>query len=125
MKKRKKVIIGILSCFVLLYINNSFFTERMVEGKYVNRNYENSFIGENPHVADTLIIKSDNRFESKFYGKGNYKLSYNLGGTQIRLIYKDEFGQTSFGTSIDRLFFLGNLRIILFKDLDQYYEKID
>ncbi len=107
-------------------------------GKYVNRNFENDFIGTNPHVADTLILKKDNQFESPYYGKGKYNITYSLDGTKIELSYGE--GQTnininenqinisneeSFETYINRIWFLGNPRIMLFEDLDQYYEKID
>ncbi len=114
-------LLGVIS----LYIISNFFTQNMIIGKYVNRNFENRFISENPHVKDTLVILTNNQFTSKFYGQGNYKLFYDLYGTHIKLIYKDEIGRTSFTTSIDRLMFLGNPKINLFKDLNQFYEKID
>lgn len=110
----------------------------MVIGKYVNRHYENEFIGNNPHVADTLSLKKNNKFESPYYGKGEYYLNYSTTGTQIMLTYgKGDFtdtingkyikvpNQESLSTSIERKYFVGNPKITLFKDLDQYYEKIE
>jgi hypothetical protein len=134
----KKSILLIASIFIAIYAYNNFFTNNTLIGTYVNRNYENDFIGGNPHIVDTLILKKDNQFESPYYGKGTYKLSYGLGGTRIELHYGDGYSsaningekvivpnEESFETSIDRIWFIGNPQISLFEDLNQYYEKIE
>ena len=110
----------------------------MILGKYVNRNYEDDFIGNIPHIADTLLLKENNQFESPYYGKGTYKLTYGLGGTKIKLNYGEGYSseningeivtvsnKESFNTSMNRIWLIGNAQISLFEDLDQYYEKID
>jgi hypothetical protein len=128
----------ILAVFIAVHSYNHFFTNGMLLGKYVNRNYEDDFIGYIPHIADTLIIKENNQFESPYYGKGTYKLTYSLGGTKIELHYSDGYSSTNingekvtlsdeenFTTSISRIWFIGNPHILLFEDLNQYYEKIE
>ena len=134
----KKSILLIASIFIAIYAYNNFFTNNTLIGTYVNRNYENVFIGGNPHIVDTLILKKDNQFESPYYGKGKYKLNYTLNGTKIDLDYGEGFTSTningeqvtvsneeSFSTYVNRIWFVGNPKIILFEDLNQYYEKID
>ncbi|WP_031455737.1 hypothetical protein [Flavobacterium chungangense] len=128
----------ILAVFIAVYSYNHFFTNGMLIGKYVNRNYGDDFIGNIPHIADTLLLKENNQFESPYYGKGTYKLSYGFGGTRIELHYGDDYSSTnikgekvsvpnkeSFETSINRIWFIGNPQISLFEDLNQYYEKIE
>lgn len=110
----------------------------MLLGKYVNRNYRDGFIGYIPNIADTLVIKENNQFESPYYGKGTYKLTYGLSGTRIELHYGDGYSSTningekvktsneeSLETTINRIWFVGNPQILLFADLSQYYEKIE
>ncbi len=117
--------IKILSvAFVILYIFNSFFLKNMLVGTYVNRNYENSFFGQNPHVSDNLILLNNDTYVSEYYGKGKYELHYSLGGTEISLAPNNS-SIMPFRTSINRLYFLGNIKIDLVKDLNQYYKKID
>ncbi|KGO93792.1 hypothetical protein [Flavobacterium subsaxonicum] len=126
MKKeiRNKTIICLVIVFTVVYVYNKFSTKSMIIGKYVNKNYGNTFIGENPHIADTLILYDNNHFRSGYYGDGEYKLFYGFNGTRIALSYKDKYGDNGFTTSIDRLYFFGNLKINLYVDLNQYYEKI-
>ena len=134
----KKSILLIASIFTAIYAYNNFFTNNTLIGTYVNRNYGDDFIGGNPHIADTLIVKKDNQFKSPYYGKGKYKLKYTLSGTEIELDYGEGYTSTningeqvtvsneeSFSTYINRIRFVGNPKIILFEDLNQYYEKID
>ena len=71
----KKSILIIAAIFIAIYSYNNFFITKTFLGKYANRNYENEFIGYNPHVADTLILKEDNQFESPYYGKGKYRIT--------------------------------------------------
>ncbi|MFY0481379.1 hypothetical protein ACI6PS_02140 [Flavobacterium sp. PLA-1-15] len=117
----KKKVIYIFIVLLGIYVFNSFFTNSMVTGVYVNRNYENDFIAENPHVADTLIIKENYQIESSYWGNGSYKLEYTPEGTNITL----KGNGNSIHTYIRRKYFFGNPKIILFEDLDQYYEKIE
>ena len=95
----------------------------MLLGNYINVNYENRFGGDFPHSQDTLTLLKNGTFTSQYYGKGTYKVSYSLGGTSIDLEYKDEFGVGGLITSIEGDGF-GKPRIILIRDLNQYYEKI-
>lgn len=111
----------IVAIIVLGYCYNNFFSTGILEGTYVNRNYGYHFIGHISDVPDTLYLKKDNHFESPFYGKGKYTLKYTLGGTKINLHY----GEESVSTYINRIWFIGNPKIILFEDLNQYYEKIE
>jgi hypothetical protein len=94
----------------------------MIVGKYVNMNYHNEFIGENPHVEDTLEIHPNGKFYSPFFGEGEYKLSYSFKGTRISL---KPYSKMGLNTSIDRNNLIGKPRINLFRDLNQYYKKID
>ncbi len=134
----KKSILLTATIFTAIYVYNNFFTSKALLGKYVNRNYGYEFTVGTPHISDTLIIKKDNQFESPYYGKGKYRLNYTLGGTKIDLDYGEGYSsmdingekitvsnEESFSTHINRIWFVGNPRIILFEDLNQYYEKID
>ena len=138
MRNRKNKLTIILLVFLMVYVVNSFFTVRMLTGKYANRNFENGFISEIPHVNDTLIIKDNYEFESSFFGKGKYELKYSFSGTKINLLYGEGYSSTNINgkeirvsnkavlsTYINRILFFGNPKIILCEDLDQYYEKIE
>jgi len=127
-----------LLVFIGFYIYANFYTTSMVVGKYVNENYEDKFIGYIAHVSDTLYLKEDNQFESNYYGEGTYNLIYDLEGTRIELNYSKGYSTTvingeiismsneeGFETSISRTWFIGNLKIWLYKDLNQYYKKIE
>lgn len=120
----KKIIKISSISFIILYIFNGFFFKKMIVGTYENRNYENSFFGQNPHVSDNLILLDNGTFISGYYGKGKYELYYSLGGTEISLVPNND-SSMPFRTSIDRLYFLGTIKIDMVKDLNQYYEKID
>src|SRR4051812_21182670 len=116
MKVKLKIAIGVLLLAILIsYSYNNFFSHSTIVGKYVNRNYQNNIIAEVPNTADTLVLFNNNRFESKFFGKGNYKISYSFEGTHIILKYKDEFGKAGFETSISRINW-GRPKIILDSD---------
>lgn len=124
--------------FIGFYIYSNFYTTSMVVGKYVNENYENEFIGYIAHVSDTLHLKEDNKFESNYYGEETYNLIYGLEGTRIELNYGKGYSTTTingeiitlpheeaFKTSISRMWLIGNPKIWLYKDLNQYYKKIE
>lgn len=118
----KKIgLILVLFCLIS-YLYNNFFSSQMMTGTYVNRNYENDFINENPHISDTLVLFENNRFASRYWGKGVYKTSCTFRGTKISLKGNDGNGLTSY---VNRIMYFGNPKIILYEDLNQYYEKID
>ena len=52
------------------------------------------------------------------YGEGF--TSTNINGEQVTVSNEE-----SFSTYVNRIWFVGNPKIILFEDLNQYYEKID
>jgi|GEM_PF-2243261 len=114
------VVIGFIN-----YCYNNFFSNTTIVGKYVNQNYNNKYaLAEIPNVADTLELFENNHFESDYWGKGTFTISYSLQGTTIELIYKDEFGKGGFETTISRVNW-GAPKIILSSDQDRYYEKIE
>jgi hypothetical protein len=97
----------------------------MITGVYVNTNYDKDYpILDVPNHADTLVLFDDNTYTSGYYGKGKYKLEYSFGGTEISLI-PNVSSEGGFGSSFTRLYSFGNIKIDLFQDQDQYYEKID
>jgi hypothetical protein len=109
---------------ITAYCYNNFFTESAIIGRYVNRNYDHeASLADIPHVADTLALLDNNRYESNFWGKGSYDITHDIKGTHIELIYGYEFGKGGFNTSISRLNW-GGLKIILDGDRELYYEKI-
>ena len=121
--KRKLIVFGIPLFFVVLNVFRNFLGVWMVEGKYVNTNYENSHLAEIPSRADTLILFDDMTYESSFYGKGTYTLKYELSGTSIDGSLGTSFA--SFGHKTINRSLLGQIRISLDSDLKQYYGKID
>ncbi len=125
--KRKPIFISITIIVVITisYAYNNFFTEKMIEGPYINRNYNNSSNKvEIPHVADTLVLLKNNQFSSGFWGKGSYRIIYSVRGTEIQLTYNYEFGKAGFRAFIKRLYF-GKPKIILDHDQNHYYEKLN
>lgn len=63
MKFRLLIIFGIV--LVLAYTYNNYFTIEMIEGTYVNKNYEDSNGGAN--FPDTLKLYENQRFESNYW----------------------------------------------------------
>ena len=94
----------------------------MVEGIYLNTNYETSDAIDTPHQTDTLILFEDNTFKSNYWGKGTYKLTYSYRGTELNLFYEYQFGKGIFVARITRDWF-SSPRIILEKHLNHYYKK--
>jgi hypothetical protein len=126
--KTKKVLFIISGIIIFLYLNyylfNNYFTKKMIVGSYVNKNYQiEPWIEYIPYQADTLVLFHDGKFSSTFWGQGNYKISYSIRGTAIQLINKNP-SNMGLNTNITRMG-VGKPKIILFKDLNQYYEKID
>jgi hypothetical protein len=91
-----------------------------VTGMYVNSNFDyEPFIAEIPYLIDTLILNKDYSFRSGYYGEGSFELKEN----RIKLIYKYEFGSSSYEAPIETDSD-GNPKIILFREHNHHYKKI-
>jgi len=121
MKKRYKLTLFFL---LLIVLYNSFLLEFDVVGKYKNVNFYSNSIAEQANKEDILELFPNGRFYSPFYGEGKYELEYNLFGTTINLSPDDE-RKAGINNTICRKYFMGKPKIILFRDLDQHYIKID
>ena len=109
---------------ITIHVYRNFLTESVIIGKYVNTNYNHApFLVDIPYSADTLILLTNNRFKSAFWGRGTYRLSYDIDGTDIDLSYVNEFGRGGYNISISRLNW-GKPQIILDRDRCHYYEKV-
>jgi hypothetical protein len=94
-------------------------TSFSVTGTYINKNFnQQPFVAGVPYVADTLYLKSDLTFESAYYGRGTYEVKYGLFLSEIHLNGEE----LSFGSYFENKLY-HKPRIILVKDLKQYYEK--
>lgn len=96
----------------------------MLFGIYVNTNY-GSPIADIPSGPDTLKLSDKYQFTSNQYGKGTYKLSRNLSGAKISLIYDDKFGEGVITIPVSRSYYFGNIKLSLNSDTNQHYRKID
>ncbi len=115
--------VGKVALLVLLvYLFRNVLPGWTVYGKYVNTNYENSSVAEIPSRQDTLVLFSDMTFSSSYYGKGIYDLKYDLGGTKITWVYDNK---RAIHISQVRRSWLGNIRIDLVSEINQYYSKYD
>jgi hypothetical protein len=124
----KKYLIIILAAFafasIISHLYNNFFFESMIIGKYANKNFKYRAIAEVPHIPDTLYLDLNNKYISKYWGKGTWSITHSIEGTYIRLeSYEKEFGP-SISTYFSRIWY-GKPKIIMFMDLNHYYEKID
>ena len=109
---------------LISYCYNNFLTQENIVGEYINRNYNHPpFLTEIPYVSDTLVLFKDNHFESPFWGKGSYKITYTIRGTEIQLVYKYEFGKAEYKSSVTRMNWK-NPKIILDRNRDHYYERV-
>ena len=100
-------------------------TDDQITGTYVNTNYEKEICClEAPHVADTMVLKSDGTFTSGFYGDGTYKISKGVLETKINWTYDYEMGKAGYST-----YFTNEIndtpKIMLNYDLNHYYKKIE
>ncbi len=78
---------------------------------------------EAPHIADTLILFEEGRFESGFYGKGSYEIGIGIGfETRIDLKY-NEFGKGAINSTYFENKIFHKPKIILNADTNHYYEK--
>ena len=124
--KRIIVIISLL-IFGLLLIDGftNYASKSSLEGFYVNNNTEYVLEGPRPisQGVDTLIIHSDNTFDSQTWGKGTYKVKQSFFGTRIDLTYEYEMGKAGYEMKVTSPLF-GQERIWLDYDLNFYFEKI-
>src|SRR5690606_29522377 len=96
-----------------------------VVGVYANTNYDNTICClEAPHIADTLLLKSDGTFSSPYYGNGTYKVNYGILTTKIDWTYQYEMGKAGYSTRFSNKVF-EKPKIILNYDLGHYYEKVE
>ena len=89
----------------------------MLIGKYENTNYDYGYSSAN--YPDTLMLYENNRFASKYWGKGKYTINSSLRGTCIE--FNLEFGGKE--TYISRFWF-GKPRIEVNEDFNHFYMKI-
>jgi hypothetical protein len=116
-----KVFIGVI---IFSYIFNNFFTEGMITGVYISNNNQSILEGPN-RIGEKLFLLEDNKFKSDTWGNGTYELKYTFKGTRIDLTYNYEFGKAGYETSINRGYFIGKPQIILDRDLEFYFQKIE
>lgn len=119
----KKIIIISLGILAIAWIvlQASFPLKReSIIGTYVNTNFSNEHCCvEAPHKPDTLILYSNGKFTSDYYGNG----SFVLNGSNIHLEYQYEMGTAGYSTYLTNKLF-EEPRIILNYDLNHYYRKI-
>ncbi len=120
---KKKIVYILIVLMIGSYLYNHFFTKKILIGKYYNVNYGISS-GIDASIKPDVLILYENKFKSKYYGEGTYNLIYSLKGTSIELkpnIIKLG-GFSSYTYPITRGWY-GNPKIILFYDIDHYYER--
>jgi hypothetical protein len=109
----------LLALFFLIYLGSKNHNLG-VEGVYVNTNYNyKRVLPEIPHSADTLVLKSDMTFSSKYFGLGTYTVEKKSFKSIVRLEYP-------FGNSKARISFQvknkeGRLALILYEPNKHYY----
>ncbi len=92
-----------------------------IVGKYVNSNFNyEPFIAEIPYSVDTLVLNKDYTFISGYFGNGNFELKKD----KIKLIYNYEFGLSSYEAPVE-IDSEGNPKIILFREKNHHYKKIE
>jgi len=112
-----------LLLFVLSSCNN--FSDSDLVGRYSNFNYKyGPFVADIPYVKDTLVLKDDYTFQSSYFGVGKYELEKSLFKTEIFLYYEYEMGKACFGSQVE-YDENGNPKIILFRDANHYYKRIE
>lgn len=123
----KKLLIGgitLIIVYFVFYLYNNFFTEKMLLGTYVNKNYEQKHLTELSKIRDTIQLFENRKYTSGYFGKGTYRISYSIKGTSIVLKYNYEMGKAQRGAYIKRINF-GNPQIIMSNDMNYFYEKIN
>lgn len=101
------------------------YTPTDLAGIYVNHNYNYPpFIPDIPYIKDTLWIKNDFTFKSNYFGNGHYHIYNEYMISKIRLIYTYQFGQAGLTRNLGRDK-TGKVKIILYRDQNHYYKKIN
>ena len=124
MKKAVLTFGGFLLIVIVIFNTDFPLSKNNLSGKYINTNFNNPICCvEAPHDSDTLILKDDGTFTSKFYGNGEFNIRNGLN-PEIEWTYV-EFGKKA----IYKTYFTNKIfekpKIILNADMDHYYEKID
>jgi hypothetical protein len=124
MKKAVFIFVSFLLIVIVIFNIDFPLSENNLSGKYINTNFNNPICCvEAPHVSDTLTLKDDGTFTSKFYGNGEFNIQNGLN-PEIEWTYV-EFGKKAiYKTSFSNKIFKKQ-RIILNADLNHYYEKIE
>jgi len=113
--------IFILSIFILRF--NVPVSKFSIVGTYINNNEgEDVIYPETPYIADTLVLKQDRTFTSKFYGSGTYSLSQGILSKRLSIRYGYKFKTVKSLPIKNRTF--SPIKLILVSDLNQYYKKI-
>jgi hypothetical protein len=120
----KKILLGLILLVVIGYLYSGFFTKGMVVGTYVNPHFKVSRKEGGPVFTDTIRLLDDNNYNSGYWEKGTYKISYTPLGTQIQLGTKNQFRNLSLQTIIRRDNLVGSPKILIGGDTESYY-KID
>ena len=111
----------------LLYVLSSCsgFSGSELVGKYINVNYDYTpFLAEIPYVDDTLVLRDDFTFQSKYFGQGNYKINRSFVEAKIVLHCEYEMGDFSFEAMIESDE-TGKPKIVLFRERNHCYKKVE
>lgn len=117
-KLRIKIIIILLAFYVSSIPFRNFFTERMLQGVYINTNYQESKI--TPNYPDTLYLLENKKMKSSHFGNGEYEVKFSFFKTEITLWYEGR--REYFKTYITRSW-LGQVKIFISSDYSHYYLK--
>jgi hypothetical protein len=120
----KKIITGLILLAITTYLYSGFLTKGMLVGTYVNTHFKVSGAEGRPVFADTIKLLDDSNYNSGYWGKGTYKISYTPFGTIIKLGTKNKFRNLSLQTIIRRDNLVGRAKMIIGGDTESYY-KID
>lgn len=110
-----------------VWLNSRYFFPSNLYGAYFTVGQGNNpSMDMVPVKPDTLVLRSDKTFASKYYGEGTYEIIYKVFETRVRLVYMD-FGNTkaSVNVIVSRTCFLGRPYIALDADGWLRYNKID
>ncbi|MGB5990491.1 MAG: hypothetical protein WBG43_12245 [Marinifilaceae bacterium] len=83
MKRINLIIVSLILICSLVYVYKNIHTKGMIVGTYINYNFNClPIVADIPHVADTLILSKDGKFNNSYWGKGDYEITRSLGGTK-------------------------------------------
>lgn len=115
--KSRFLLLAILSLGILLSIAyDNYYPKWAVIGTYVY-NFPRGVIAEGPNSGDRLILEKEGYFRSTTWGKGTYELK----GVRL-LLSSNEGGHSAY---FYRELFWGKPRIVVERDLNYYFEKLD